>query len=92
MSEREAETIRMTNDGLMLPEEIVGFVGTMEVEWPSETMQMQRISIVDPGIPEVCDYICRGVMPSEDDANGVPGGHLRINGTLYQIEDARSVF
>lgn len=89
-TEPGVETIRMTEDGLVMPEELVGYAGQMVVEWPSEKMQKQTISLVDPGIPEVCDYICRGIMPSEEDANGVPGGHLRINGTLYEIEDDRS--
>lgn len=89
VSEREADTIRMTDDGLVMPEELVGYTGEMVVEWPSEKMQKQILTLVNPGIPEVCDYICRGVIPNEDAANGVPGGHLRINGVLYEIEDAR---
>jgi len=88
--DEQVETIQMTEDGLVMPEELAGFTGQLHVEWPSESMQEQVISIVEPGIPEVCDYICRGVMPSETDANGVPGGHLRIGGDLYKIEDARS--
>lgn len=82
-----AGTIEMTDDGLVMPDELVGFTGTLVVEWPSESMQRQRISVVNDGIPEVCEWICRGVMPSDTDANGVPGGHLRINGDLYKITD-----
>lgn len=85
-----AETIRMTDDGLVMPEELVGTTGTLTVEWPSEKMQSQTLQLVEPGIPEVCSYICRGVMPPETAANDVPGSHLRIGGTLYEIVDDRS--
>ena len=85
------ETVPMTDDGLVMPDELVGFTGRLVVEWPSDKMQKQIINLVDPGLPEVCEDICRGVMPSESAANGVPGGHLRINGSLYKIEDRRSV-
>lgn len=83
------ETVQMTHDGLVMPEDLVGFTGKLTVKWPSEKLQKQIITVVDPGIPEVCEYICRGVMPSETAANGVPGGHLRIGGRLYRIEDVR---
>lgn len=85
----QIETLRMTNEGLEMPEELVGFVGDLVVEWPSEKMKKQIITVADPGVPEVWDGICRGVMPSETAANGVPGGHLRIDGELYEIEDGR---
>lgn len=83
-------TIEMTGSGLVMPVDLVGFTGQLVVEWPSEEMQKQILSISEPGLPEVCDYICRGVMPSSSDANGVPGGHLRIGGELYKIEDSRT--
>lgn len=85
-----AGTIEMTDDGLVMPDELVGFAGILVVEWPSESLQQQRISVVNDGVPKVCEWICRGVMPSGMDANGVPGGHLRFNGDLYEIADQRS--
>lgn len=88
-SER-AGTIEMTDDGLVMPDELVGFTGILVVEWPSEKLQQQRIRVVNDGVPKVCEWICRGVMPSDIDANGVPGGHLRFNGALYEITDQRN--
>lgn len=83
----EPEMIGMTDDGLVMPDHLVGFVGNLVVEWPNENLQKQIITFVEPGVSEVCEGICRGVMPSETDANGVPGGCLRINGDLYRIDD-----
>lgn len=91
MPETESvETIPMTDDGLEMPDELVGFTGNLVVEWPSEKLQTQTMTIQEPGVSEVWNGICRGVMPSETAANGVPGGHLRIDGTLYEIEDERT--
>lgn len=91
MSETESvESIRMTDEGLEMPEELVGFTGQLTVKWPNEKISTVRHRVKGDGIPEVCHWICRGLMPSEEAANGVPGGHLQINGTLYEIEDART--
>lgn len=80
--------LELTGDGLEAPEHIVGEVGVVTVEKPHLTMEIEFVEPVREIEPELTAFPPTGKNSPD---SSVPEGHLRIDGVLYEIKDARDL-
>lgn len=83
---REVEQLRLTDDGLETPKHLVGRTGRVRVEKP--TIEM-TFTYKGDGVQEYSELLT--FLPSESGNGDVPKDHARIEGTLYEIVDDRTV-
>lgn len=78
--------MRLLDEGLETPEKIIGAT-RVTVETP--TLEMAR-KYKEGGVPRISELT---VFPTtgDDDSPRVPEGHVRISGTLYELEDCREL-
>jgi len=86
-TEREAQKVRLTDKGLETPDHLVGRTGQIKVEKPEITM---TLSYVADGVQEY-DRNLVSFPPTDKDPINVPEGHVRIDGTLYEVVDDREL-
>jgi len=80
------ETLRLTDDGLETPKHLVGATGHVKIVKPSISMTQHYIG---DGVPEFSELTV--FPPTKKSKTGVPKGHVRIGGTMYEIQDCRTV-
>ncbi|MCL9818352.1 hypothetical protein [Natronocalculus amylovorans] len=82
-------TIRMTNKGVEVPEDLIGRTGTVVVVHADLVVRLQYAS---DGIQEY-DRNLIAFPPTDNDVEHpmVPNGHLRIDGKLYRVIDDRDL-
>lgn len=78
-------TLRLLDEGLEMPDHLVGKQGVVELEKPDITME----ATFDGPIPEISTAT---VFPTTGKSSpSVPDGHIRIDGDLYEIIDEREL-
>jgi hypothetical protein len=87
MQETEG-TLTLDEDGLHLPEEVRDSLVVM-VMYPEQPLQKVKLNYEPHGAPPFAESPALTTMPSDRDGEHVPGGCLRINGSVYEIEDQR---
>ena len=82
---RDVPQLALTDEGLEAPEHLVGATGVITVEKPH--LQMD-ITYVGDGVSEYDDHLT--AFPTTGKTGyDIPEGHIRIQGTLYEIVDER---
>lgn len=79
--------VRLVDDGLEVPDELVGRTGQIKVEKPEISMTM---SYVGDGVQEI-DQNMVVFPPTDKDPINVPEGHVRIDGQIYEVVDDREI-
>ena len=87
--EDDHQTIRMTNKGVEVPEDLIGRTGTVVVVHAGLVVKLQY---VNDGIQQY-DTNLIAFPPTDNDIKHpvVPNGHLRIDGQLYRVIDDRDL-
>jgi len=82
------DELRLTDDGLEVPEGLVGYTGAVEVVKPNIS---KTVYYSEPGVAEIDREMV--VFPTTGNAQrtGVPPGYVRIQGDLYEIVDDRDL-
>jgi len=80
--------LRLTDEGLEAPEHLVGATGTVVVEKPNLTMEMEYFG---SGVSEFDEHLLG--FPTDDDepCGDVPPGCVKIQHTLYEVVDDRTI-
>jgi hypothetical protein len=79
-AEQEAPKLRLTDEGVDTPEELVGRAGTVVVEKPEIQMEMH---FTGDGIQKPSTQLLT-FPPTDKDPIRVPEGDARIDGTFYE--------
>jgi len=82
------ETLRLTDEGLEVPDDLVGTTGTVRVEKPSIKM---NVSFTGSGAKAFSDHLLSFPTDEDEQLGDVPPGSVRIAGTLYEVIDDRSI-
>ena len=85
--EHKTPKVRLTDKGLETPEHLIGRTGTVRVEKPEIPMELQYIN---DGVQEY-DTNLLTFPPTDKDPINCPEGHVRIDGTLYEVVDDRDL-